>query len=121
MKFFTQSHLWVDIEHQIATVGISDFARNAIGEVEYLEIAPVGTCVSAGLSIGTLETAKLVIEIISPVTGVITNVNSSYGKKKSSVSSIEASNWICMIQTLSPKVVYLMSEHEYHEFTSKNN
>ena len=122
MKYFTQNHFRVEIDHDIAVIGISAFALKALGGIEYLEVPPVGTHVSAGQPMGTLESAKLAVEIIAPVSGIIVEVNPSAVKSLDAGSSgQETAGWFCKIQLLSEKTIPLMSEQEYHEFTQKNN
>lgn len=122
MKYFTKNHFWVDINHDVAIIGISAFALKALGGIEYLEVPPAGTHVSAGSPMGSLESAKLAVEIISPVSGVIVEVNPLAEKSLNATKSgQETDGWFCKIQLLSQKTIPLMSEQEYHEFTTKNN
>ena len=121
MKYFTKNHFWVDINHDISLIGISAFALKAFGEIEYLEVPPVGTHVSAGQPMGTLKSAKPAVEIIAPVSGIITEVNpSAVELLNAGKSGQETAGWFCKIQLLSEKTIPLMSEQEYHELLCKN-
>jgi glycine cleavage system H protein len=72
---YTAEHEWVAIEGETATVGITDFAAQALGDVVFVSLPAVGGTVSAGDPCGEVESYKSVSELYSPVTGEVTAVN----------------------------------------------
>ena len=72
---YTAEHEWVAIEGETATVGITDFAAQALGDVVFVSLPTVGSTVSAGDPCGEVESYKSVSELYSPVTGEVTAVN----------------------------------------------
>lgn len=74
---FAKSHEWARVEGETAVIGISQFAVNLLTDLVYIELPAVGDSVSAGDSIGEIESVKAVSDIYSPVSGEITEVNDS--------------------------------------------
>lgn len=73
---YTNNHEWVRLESNGAvTVGISDYAQDALGDVVYVDLPAVGRSVAAGESIAEVESTKSVNDVYAPVSGVVTNVN----------------------------------------------
>lgn len=73
--YYTDSHEWIRVEGYIATIGISDFAQHELGDIVFVELPEVGTKVSAGEPCGSIEAVKAVEDMISPVSGKITERN----------------------------------------------
>ncbi len=73
--YYTDSHEWIRVEGDIATIGISDFAQHELGDIVFVELPEVGTKVSAGEPCGSIEAVKAVEDMISPVSGKITERN----------------------------------------------
>ena len=72
---YTAEHEWTAIEGSTATVGITDHAQNALGDVVYVSIPAAGTKVTAGEPCGEVESTKSVSDLYSPVDGEVTEVN----------------------------------------------
>ncbi|MGB4442276.1 MAG: glycine cleavage system protein GcvH [Coriobacteriia bacterium] len=72
---YDREHEWVRVSGDTATIGISDFAQDQLGEVVYVDLPSVGDTVSAGDSFGEIESVKSVSELFSPVSGEIVEVN----------------------------------------------
>lgn len=72
---YGREHEWVRLEGDVATIGISDFAQDQLGEVVYVDLPSVGEAVSTGEPFGEVESVKSVSELFSPVSGEIVEVN----------------------------------------------
>jgi glycine cleavage system H protein len=72
---YTKDHEWVRVEGDIATVGITDYAQNQLGDIVYLELPQAGDQVTAAKPFGTVEAVKAVSDIMSPVSGEVTEIN----------------------------------------------
>ncbi|HAL30507.1 MAG TPA: glycine cleavage system protein GcvH [Coriobacteriia bacterium] len=72
---YDREHEWVRLEGDVATIGISDFAQDQLGEVVYVDLPSVGEAVSTGESFGEVESVKSVSELFSPISGEIVEVN----------------------------------------------
>jgi len=72
---FTKEHEWVYLENGVATIGISEYASNELGDIVFIELPESGKTVQQMEPVGTIEAVKTVAELFSPVTGEITEVN----------------------------------------------
>ncbi len=72
---YTESHEWVHIDGDIATIGITDFAQHELGDIVYVELPEVGMKVSAGEPCGSIEAVKAVEDINSPLSGKVEEKN----------------------------------------------
>jgi len=72
---YTEEHEWVMVEEDLAVVGITDFAQDALGDVVFVELPEVGTAVEAGKAFGVVESVKAVSDVYAPLTGTIEEVN----------------------------------------------
>jgi len=72
---YTEEHEWVSIDGAVATVGITDYAASALGDVVYVSLPAAGASVTAGEPCGEVESTKSVSDLYSPVDGEVTEVN----------------------------------------------
>jgi len=76
-RMFTKTHEWVKIDENTATVGISDYAQESLGDITFIELPVVGKKVTKGSSCCVIESVKAASDIYTPVSGEITEVNSA--------------------------------------------
>jgi len=72
---YTEEHEWVMVEEDLAVVGFTDFAQDALGDVVFVELPEVGTAVEAGKAFGVVESVKAVSDVYAPLTGTIEEIN----------------------------------------------
>ncbi len=72
---YTSEHEWVDVSDGVATVGITAYAAERLGDVVYVSLPDVGATVEAGTVIGEIESTKSVGELYAPVTGTVAEIN----------------------------------------------
>jgi len=72
---YSKTHEWVRVEGDVATVGITDYAQEQLGDVVMVEMAKVGSQVTVGKEMGTVESVKAVSEVFAPVSGEVIEVN----------------------------------------------
>lgn len=72
---YTEEHEWVMVEEELAVVGISDFAQDALGDVVFVELPEVGTVLEAGKAFGVVESVKAVSDIYAPISGTVEEIN----------------------------------------------
>jgi glycine cleavage system H protein len=72
---YTKEHEWVSVSGDTATIGITDYAQQELGDVVFAELPKVGTAVTAGKSFGTVESVKAVSEIFAPASGEVLEAN----------------------------------------------
>jgi glycine cleavage system H protein len=73
---YAKSHEWVRMDGEVATVGITDYAQDALGDVVYVELPSVGDRLAAGQVFGTVESVKAASDLYAPVAGEVVEVNS---------------------------------------------
>ena len=74
---YTKEHEWVQLEGDLATVGITEYAQKQLGDIVFVDLPKIGARVEAGKPCGTVESVKSVSEIFSPVSGVVKEVNTA--------------------------------------------
>ncbi|MFA7325291.1 MAG: glycine cleavage system protein GcvH [Candidatus Kapaibacterium sp.] len=113
---YTDDHEWVKIEGNIATVGVTDHAASELGDVVYIDIEMDGA-VSKGDTIGTIEAVKTVADMFSPVSGTITEINTSLNDNPEVVNNdAYGDGWIVKIElTDATELDGLMDASSYKE------
>jgi len=107
---YTQDHEWVllpDSNRNIATVGITDYAQTALGDVVYVELPVEGDGVEAGDAIGAIESVKSASDIFSPVSGTVVEANAELVRNPGLINGggAEDDGWICKIEVKDSKEI----------------
>jgi glycine cleavage system H protein len=84
---YTREHEWARVEGNRATIGITDYAQDSLGDIVYVDIPQTGTEVTAGMRFGEVESTKSVSDIYSPVSGTITDRNGDLDKNPEIINS----------------------------------
>ena len=96
---YTPEHEWVSVEGRVATVGITDFAAQQLGDVVYVSLPSVGAAVTGGEPCGEVESVKSVSDLYSPVDGEVTEVNTELEDDPSLVNAEPyAAGWMFRVQ-----------------------
>ena len=83
---YTQDHEWIRVEGDMATVGITDFAQNELGDIVYVEIETEGEDLEKGETFGTVEAVKTVSDLFMPVSGTVSELNEALADEPESVN-----------------------------------
>ena len=118
--YYTESHEYVKVEGNIGYVGITDYAQHALGNVVYVDMPDVDDEVSAGEEFGAVESVEAASDLISPVTGVVVEVNEALEDQPELINADAYENWIIKVE-LSDKgeLENLMDAKAYTEFCEK--
>lgn len=118
---YARDHEWVRLEGDIATVGITSFAAEQLGEVVYVDLPSVGDKVQAGQAFGEVESVKSVSELISPVTGEVIEVNSALEDAPEVVNAdCYGDGWMIKVSVDDPSQVdALMDADSYEAFLAE--
>ena len=112
---YTQEHEWVLEEGDEVVVGITDHAAEELGDIVYLDLPEEGSEVTAGESMGTIETVKAVEELYAPVSGEVVGLNADLADSPEIVNaSPYADGWLLRIKP-SGDTVELLTHEEYDE------
>lgn len=112
---YTKTHEWVKIEGPNATIGITDYAQDYLGEVVFVELPLEGDSLTAGESIGSVESIKAVSDIDSPVTGTAIAVNEKLADEPGLVNSDPYGAWMVKVENFTD-TVELMDATQYEAF-----
>ncbi|MDP4604953.1 MAG: glycine cleavage system protein GcvH [Erythrobacter sp.] len=74
-RYFTDEHEWIDVEDDVATVGITDYAQGQLGDIVFVELPEVGALIEQGKDAAVVESVKAASDVYAPITGEITEVN----------------------------------------------
>ncbi len=115
---FTKDHEWVRVEGDTATIGISEYAQEQLGDVVFVELPTVGADVEAGGDAAVVESVKAASEVYSPVSGRIVAVNDDLDGSPSLVNeSAEDEGWFWQMELSDPdELDELMTAKDYKAF-----
>jgi glycine cleavage system H protein len=116
---YTTEHEWVAISGATATVGITDHAQSALGDVVYVSVPAAGTKVTAGEPCGEVESTKSVSDIYSPVDGEVSEVNNEVDDDPGLLNSDPyGAGWLFKVALADSDPPGLLSATEYQALTS---
>ena len=117
---YTTEHEWVSIEGQVATVGITEHAANALGDVVYVSPPAPGTSVTAGEPCGEVESTKSVSDLFSPVDGEVADVNADVDEDPGQVNADPyGAGWLFKVRLTGEPPEDLLSAAEYSKLISE--
>ena len=97
---YTKSHEWLLVEDGVATVGLTDFAQDALGDIVFVNLPQPGEQVSAGEALGDVESVKAVSDVLSPVSGVVAEVNEELLDNPALVNEDPYGAWLVKVEQL---------------------
>jgi glycine cleavage system H protein len=118
--YYSESHEYVRVDGDFGYIGITDYAQQALGNVVYVDMPEVDDEVSAGEEFGAVESVKAASDLMSPVTGVVVEVNEALEDQPELINQDAYENWIIKV-TISDKSELddLMDAKAYAAFCEK--
>ncbi|EXJ79486.1 glycine cleavage system H protein [Capronia coronata CBS 617.96] len=120
VKKYTEDHEWIelDADGKTGTIGITEYAAKALGDVVYVELPEIGLEVAKGDTIGAVESVKSASDILTPVSGKITDHNKVLEEKPGTINKgPEADGWLAKIEVSdTAELDGLMSKEDYDNF-----
>jgi glycine cleavage system H protein len=118
---YNREHAWVRVEGELATIGITDYAQEKLGEILAIELPEADSYVERDEPFGTIESAKGVFELISPVSGEVVNVNEDILDDIGIINSDpHDTGWMITLEMSdSEELDDLLDSREYHDFVLK--
>ena len=111
---YSDDDLWMEAEGALRRVGVTDYAQDQLGEVVYLELPEPGAPIAAGEAFGVIESAKAVIDLISPLSGVVRERNEAALAQPTLVNEQPYDNgWLISIEPSEPFGAGLMQAETY--------
>ena len=115
---YSKSHEWVKMEDGVAVVGITDFAQDALGDVVFINLPQEGDSVTAGESLGDVESVKAVSDILCPVSGTVAAVNEDLADAPEALNSDPYGSWIIKVDNITEEED-LMDAAAYEAFCAQ--
>ncbi len=115
---FTKDHEWVVLEGDVATIGISAFAAEQLGDVVFVEVPEVGKTVKAGDPFAVVESVKAASDVYAPISGEVVESNDELASSPGTVNAApEASGWFAKVRVSDPsEIEKLMDRAAYEAF-----
>jgi len=114
-KHYTEDHEWVSIEGDIATMGISNYAQDQLGDVVFVELPDKGASLEKGAEVAVVESVKAASEVYAPVSGEVVEINEAIGENPGLVNEdAEGKGWFLKIKVAGvPDLSDLMDASAY--------
>jgi glycine cleavage system H protein len=115
---YTSDHEWIRLEGDVATIGISNYAQEQLGDVVYVDLPEVGKAVSKGSEAAVVESVKAASEVYAPLSGEIVEVNAALGDAPGQINEdAEGNGWFMKIKLSDPgELDGLMDADDYATF-----
>jgi glycine cleavage system H protein len=117
---YTKEHEWIKVEGNTGTIGITDHAQEALGDIVFVELPKPGAKIESGKSFGTVESVKAVSDLFAPVSGTVTDVNGDLATSPEKVNSEPHKAWMVKVNLSNPgEVDSLLSPADYEKFVAE--
>jgi glycine cleavage system H protein len=120
-RYFTEDHEWVDVDGDIGTVGISEYAQGQLGDIVFVDVPEDGKALTKGDEAAVVESVKAASDVYSPVSGTVLEGNSALADTPGLVNEdAEGDGWFFKLTLSDPSEVEdLMDEAAYEAFVAK--
>lgn len=116
--YYAESHEYVKVEGEFGYVGITDYAQHELGNVVYVDMPEVDDEVTAGEEFGAVESVKAASDLLSPVSGIVVEVNEELEDQPEKINEDAFGNWIIKVKLSDPSELdNLMDAKAYAEMT----
>ena len=109
---YAESHEWVSLDGDIATIGSTDYAQHALGDIVYVDMPEVGDEVTAGEEFGAVESVKAASDLYSPVSGEVVEINEALEDEPGLINQDAFENWIMKVKVSDPSEVDALLDAE---------
>jgi glycine cleavage system H protein len=120
-NYYTKDHEWAQVDENIVTVGVTDYAQDSLGEIVYVELPEEGQKVTQNEPFGVVESVKAVSDLVSPVSGTVIEVNNSLVDNPGQINDDPLNDgWILKIEMDTEKeLANLMRAPDYRKLIEK--
>ena len=117
---YTREHEWIQLNGNSATVGITDYAQQSLGDIVFVETPKVGAELTAGKTFGTVESVKAVSDLFAPASGTVTEVNGELATAPEKVNGDPHGSWMLKMNVKNPaELDALLSAADYEKFVAE--
>jgi len=117
---YTKEHEWIRVQGSTATIGITHYAQESLGDIVFVELPQPGALITAGKTFGTVESVKAVSDLYAPASGTVAEVNEELATAPEKINSDANHTWMVKINLKDPSEVNaLLSAADYEKFVSE--
>jgi glycine cleavage system H protein len=117
---YTKEHEWIHADGNTATIGITDHAQEALGDIVFVELPKAGAQLQAGKSFGTVESVKAVSDLYAPASGKVVEVNDALNQSPEKINKDAHSAWILKMELANPSELNnLLSADDYQKYVAE--
>jgi glycine cleavage system H protein len=117
---YTKEHEWIQASGTSATIGITNYAQESLGDIVFVELPKVGTELTAGKTFGSVESVKAVSDLFAPASGTVTEVNGALATSPEDVNKDAHSSWMLKVTLRNPgDLDGLLSAADYEKFVAE--
>ena len=117
---YTKEHEWIKPDGNTATIGITNHAQESLGDIVFVELPKVGAELTAGKTLGSVESVKAVSDLYAPASGTVTEVNGELATAPEKINKDAHSSWMLKIALKNPgDLNSLLSAADYEKFVAE--
>src|SRR4029077_6400118 len=117
---YTKEHEWIKVDGASATIGITHYAQETLGDIVFVEVPKLGAQLTAGKTFGTVESVKAVSDLYAPATGTVTEVNGELATAPEKINKDANGTWMIKVTLKNPgELNGLLSAADYEKFVSE--
>ena len=96
--YYSESHEWLKVEGEFGYIGITDYAQHQLGNVVYVDLPEVDDELNQGEEFGAVESVKAVSDLLSPISGIVVEINDKLEDEPELLNEDAFGNWICKVK-----------------------
>jgi glycine cleavage system H protein len=117
---YTKEHEWIKADGNTATIGITSYAQESLGDIVFVELPKPGTEIAAGKTFGSVESVKAVSDLYAPATGTVTEVNGELATAPEKINKDAHNAWMLKMKLKDPgELNSLLSASDYEKFVAE--
>jgi glycine cleavage system H protein len=117
---YTKEHEWIKADGSTATIGITSYAQESLGDIVFVDLPKVGSEITAGKTFGSVESVKAVSDLYAPASGTVTEVNADLATSPEKINKDAHGSWMAKITLKNPaELNSLLSAADYEKFVAE--
>lgn len=117
---YTKEHEWIKVDGSNATIGITDYAQESLGDIVFVDLPKPGSEITAGKTFGTVESVKAVSDLYAPASGTVNEVNGDLATAPEKINKEANSTWMVKVTLKNPdELKSLLSAADYEKFVNE--
>jgi glycine cleavage system H protein len=117
---YTKEHEWIKADGATATIGITNYAQESLGDIVFVDLPKVGSDIAVGKTFGSVESVKAVSDLYAPASGTVTEVNGELATAPEKINKDAHNSWMLKIKLKNPDdLKSLLSSVDYEKFVSE--